>query len=199
MTGIRSSPSFSAQVAPLLRCDVANTDGNTPPESCGLWKSGGTEAGTVAVKPGTEIDPSGEFAVCGGFLYFAHFVGSENYELWKSDSSADGTARIDGTGSFTNSPGRYTEYNGSLYFRADDGTSGNELWKLDCATDAVTIVKDIKPGPDSSYVEYLTVLNNILYFTAEDDTAGDELWKTDGTEAGTTRVVDINPGPEGSS
>jgi ELWxxDGT repeat protein len=177
---------------------AANTDGNTPPEPCGLWKSDGTEAGTVAVKPGTEIDPSGEFAVCGGSIYFAHFVGSENYELWKSDGSADGTVRIDGIG-FTNSPGRYTEYNGSLYFRADDGTSGNELWKLDCVTDAATMVKDINPGPTSSYVEYLTVLNNVLYFTAEDDAAGDELWKTDGTAAGTTRVKDINPGPDGSS
>lgn len=179
--------------------DVANTDGNTPPEPCGLWKSNGTEAGTVAVKPGTELEPSGEFAVCGGSLYFAHFVGSENYELWKSDGSPDGTARVDGIGSFTYPPRSYTEYNGSLYFRANDGANGIELWQLDCATDAVTMVQDINPGPASSYVEYLTVMNNVLYFTAEDDAAGDELWQTDGTAAGTTRVADIKPGPDGSS
>jgi len=179
--------------------DVANTEGNTPPEPCRLWKSDGTEEGTVAVKPGTEIDPSGEFAVCNNILYFVADDGIHGPELWKSiDGSNAGTTMLDET-NFSQPPYRFTEYNGSLYFRANDGAHGSELWKLDCATDAVTMVKDIKPGPDSSYVEYLTVLNNILYFTAEDDTAGDELWKTDGTEAGTTRVVDIYPGPDGSS
>ena len=61
------------------------------------------------------------------------------------------------------------------------------------------LVKDIRPGINSSSPSNLTDINGTLFFTANGDTNGTELWNSDGTEAGTNMVKDIWPGPNGSS
>ena len=90
---------------------------------------------------------------------------------------------------------------GGLFFGADDGTTGRELWKS-AGTDAGTVVvKDIRPGPSSSFPDQATSLTDVggaLFFTASDGTTGFELWESDGTAAGTVQVKDIWPGPLGS-
>lgn len=91
-----------------------------------------------------------------------------------------------------------TNVGGTLYFQANDGTSGFELWKSDGTETGTVRVKDIWPGPSSSYAYFLTDVGGTLYFMASDGTSGSELWKSDGTEAGTVRVKDINPGSSNS-
>ena len=56
------------------------------------------------------------------------------------------------------------------------------------------MVKDINPGPGSSYIYGITAVNGILYFRADDGVHGAELWRSDGTARGTRMVKDINPG-----
>ena len=56
------------------------------------------------------------------------------------------------------------------------------------------LVKDIFPGPDSSFPTDLTNVNGTLYFAANEGYNGDELWKSDGTAAGTVMVKDIDMG-----
>lgn len=175
---------------------------NSTGEPCELWKTNGTTDGTVAVKPGTVLEPAGEIAVCGGYLFFPvsfwvtdHYV----YELWKSNGTPGGTAMLPGLSFTASSPGEFTVYNGFLYFSGNDGTHGWEIWKLDCAAGTAAMVKDISPDPNSDSPSELTVYNGLLYFRADHPTYGDELWRTDGTETGTALVKDINPGPEGSS
>lgn len=193
-----SSPGFT-----LYNNELYFPVSNATPEVCGLWKTNGTSGGTVAVKPGTSLEPAGEIAVCGNFLYFPvsrYVTDHYEYDLWKSNGSAGGTSMIAGMPSFiASSPGRFTVYNGSLYFSANDGMHGWELWKLDCTTDVGTMVKDISTDPFGDSQEYLTVLNGFLYFKATDTVYGAELWRTDGTEGGTTLVKDINPGASGSA
>jgi uncharacterized repeat protein (TIGR01451 family) len=86
-----------------------------------------------------------------------------------------------------------------MFFLSSDGDAGLELWKTDGTASEAELVKDIRPGPDSSGIAGLTDLDGTLLFRADDGIHGSELWKSDGTEAGTVLVKDILPGPEGSS
>jgi ELWxxDGT repeat protein len=180
-------------------------EGNSSPGR-ELWKSDGTEAGTVMVKDYLTDDPSELYpdwlTDVGGTLFFsapeANF--STSRELWKSDGTEAGTVVVkdinpDGS---SGSPTWLTDVGGTLFFFADDGTHGHELWKSDGTEAGTVIVKDINPD-DSSRPTWLTNVGGTLFFSAEGDSStGHELWKSDGTEAGTVMVKDINPGGSSS-
>src|SRR6266581_889762 len=176
-----------------------------------LWKTNGTDAGTVCVKninPGAGSTPLG-LTVFNGALYFLANDGSSGAELWKSDGTVAGTVRVKdiNPGPIGSSTSGFTVFNGALYFAANDGTSGVELWKTN-GTEAGTVrVKDINTGAGSSSAFGFTVFNGIndgasgaLYFRADGGAAtGIELWKTNGTDAGTVLVKDINTGAGSSA
>src|SRR5262249_19930171 len=92
--------------------------------------------------------------------------------------------------------------NGTLFFTAFDPVNGQELWKSDGTTAGTALVKDIRPGSMSAFVDsdeypfnpFLTAVGGTLFFTADDGTSGAELWKRDGTAAGTVLVKAIVPG-----
>ncbi len=171
-----------------------------------LWKSDGTTNGTVMVK---DIHPAGNafsgpvlstepFVVMGSAFYFRANDGTNGFELWKSDGTAEGTVRVTNINPTGNSdPAELTVIGSTLYFTANDG-SGVDLWKSDGTPGNATRVKDIFPTGDAD-VAYLTAVGNTLYFRAEDGTTGFELWKSDGTPEGTTRVKDIRTGEDASS
>src|SRR5947209_2098029 len=56
------------------------------------------------------------------------------------------------------------------------------------------LVKDVNPGPGSSYPTEPTNVNGTLFFTADDGTHGAQLWRSNGTTAGTMLVKSIFPG-----
>jgi ELWxxDGT repeat protein len=167
-----------------------------------LWKSDGTDAGTVMVKDinaGASSSPRG-LTVVNATLYFAANDGAHGYELWKSDGTAAGTVLVRdiNPGTAGANPGSayfdsLLNVNGTLYFAADDGTHGAELWRSDGTAAGTTIVADARPGPAGSSPAHLTTVNGTLFFTANDGTAVG-LWKSDGTAAGTTLLRDIYTG-----
>jgi len=171
-----------------------------------LWKSDGTEGGTVMVKdigsgPGSSNPYDPDFAISNGTLFFAATDFTSGRELWKSNGTEAGTVMVkdinpDGGHS---GAGWLTDIGGTLFFQADDGTNGTELWKSNGTKTGTVLVKDIKPGSSSSTPGKPVDVDGQAFFSADDGVTGTELWHSDGTEAGTTLLVDIMAGDEYSS
>jgi ELWxxDGT repeat protein len=98
----------------------------------------------------------------------------------------------------------FVDVNGIAYFAANDGMNGNELWRSDGTEAGTYMVKDIRPGsdtssgnllPSNSHPRDLINVNGTLFFSADDGGAtGRELWKSNGTAETTVPVKDIFPG-----
>ena len=87
----------------------------------------------------------------------------------------------------------------TTFFVATNGTAGTELWKTDGTANGTVLVKDIRPGANTSWPSDLTAVGSVLYFTANDGVNGSELWRSDGTTGGTVLVRDITPGSGGTT
>ncbi|MCP4626767.1 MAG: hypothetical protein GY850_25155, partial [bacterium] len=176
-----------------------------------LWKSDGTESGTVMVKdiyPGIgDYGPNSSspqnLTDVNGRLFFTAVGATNGRELWKSDGTGPGTVMVKDIypegGTYPNSsyPSNLTDVNGSLFFEANDGTNGSELWTSDGTEPGTVMVKNIN-NSSGSYPGYLTNVNGRLFFTADDGVNGTELWISNGTESGTVLVKDLKSGPDSS-
>jgi len=170
-----------------------------------LWKSDGSEIGTVLVKdinPGPGNGPFGiSFADLMGEAVFWANDGVHGFELWKSDGTEGGTNIIKdiapSSAAFIWSP--FFVVANKLFFLADDGIHGIELWVTDGTTEGTHLVKDIYAGETGSSISSMIVVNGILFFAADDGVHGTELWMSDGTTDGTALVYDLVKGPTGSA
>jgi len=171
-----------------------------------LWKSDGTEAGTVMVKdivPGSAssqptLTPWTRFD--GTDLYFSADDSVHGQELWKSDGTTAGTSLVKDIrpGNSGSNPARLTSVDGTLFFSADDGVHGGELWQSDGTELRTTLVHDTYPGILSSNPRPISAVNGQLMFAANDGVHGSELWTSDGTATGTRLVLDIMQGSQSS-
>lgn len=178
-----------------------------------LWKTDGTEVGTVSVKnfedaqngaptfmtkPGKNIIG----VVFDGLLYF-YVNRNGDGELWKTDGT---TANTELVRSSLKNIAEMIVYNNELYFVSGDDASaeGRELWVTDGTFAGTTIKHDIFPnnlnpafGLGSNPAD-LTIFNNELYFKARSyngtsgQIIGSELWKTDGTTASLVKDIDTD-------
>ena len=132
----------------------------------GLWKSDGTDEGTVRVK---EISVD-RMINANGTLFFTSSSG-----LWKSDGTEAGTIEIKNAFNLSN----LTNVNGMLFF-----TISNELWKSDGTIAGTQAVKDF------SAIQNMVAVGDILFFSANENVAPYRynLWKSDGTVAGTVKI-----------
>jgi ELWxxDGT repeat protein len=164
-----------------------------------LWRSNGTEAGTVRVKdinPGPAGSHVSRPVNLAGTLFFAAGDGVAGNELWRSDGTEAGTWLVKDllTGSQSAFPVALQINAGALYFLASDSWLGYQrLWKSD-GTNAGTVPMHSLDMGSGSFAE----LNGIVYFSGYRSSSDDELWRTDGTEAGTYRLKEIRSGPSGS-
>jgi ELWxxDGT repeat protein len=174
-----------------------------------LWKSDGSEAGTVLVK---DINPgssdafgtfSTKFAVLNGIVYFVADDGTYGNELWRTDGTTVGTSMVKDIYPGVESAMDTFDFsiivmNDHLYFNAYDPTHGPELWMSDGSEAGTILLKDINPGSNGSGPFELTADVRSFYFGAFHPLYGEELWKSDGTEGGTVLVKDVLPGPQSS-
>jgi ELWxxDGT repeat protein len=179
-----------------------------------LWSTDGTPAGTSMVRDINQgaassvgsRDTFRGFAVMNGFLYFtATSVTTNNFELWRSDGTLNGTQQVMDIAPGVNDssdPQYLTVVGNRLYFSAFTGNFGRELWQSDGTMNGTTQVADINLNAASSNPKYLVQLNQKLIFNAtKTDNAnnvGSELWSLDTTNGVTSLLADIQPGP-GSS
>ena len=161
-----------------------------------LWRSDGTEAGTVLVNdivPGIcrarlpIILPTSRRAVLHSpeWRQRPRSV-EERWHRFRHDSRTAVPAR---------QPNRQQsdERKRLTVLCGDDGTNVS----VNCGratTLRQRLVKNINPGITSSSPNSLTSVNGAMFFSADDGATGRELWKSDGTEVGTVLVQDIRPG-----
>jgi ELWxxDGT repeat protein len=169
-----------------------------------LWKTDGTQSGTVMVKdiqPGINASSSPiNLCASNDVLYFAAYNSTYGYELWKSDGTENGTVLVKdvNTGTASSNPDELFDANGIVYFEANNTLNGYELWKSDGTSSGTEMVKDLQPGSETSYPGSFTLLNDVLYFVCTTSANGKELWQTNGSTSGTTIVKDIYAGMWGS-
>lgn len=160
-----------------------------------LWVTDGTTAGTTLVKDLTgdsESSSPSSFVERNGLVYFTALD-----QLFVTDGTEAGTVSL-ATGVKPFSLGVLAN---RVVFLGSDESNGRELWSTDGTVPGTAMLKDINPGPASSWGGLGTSFvkrGTSLIFFAEDATSGRELWITDGTASGTTLVKDITPGTESS-
>src|SRR5262249_17991228 len=145
-----------------------------------LWKSDGTEAGTVMVKdinPGTASSSPAQLIAFNGALYFAATSPATGSTLWRSDGTDAGTVVVKPGLVVSNPPQagvRMTNVNGTLFFAGSDAATGTELWKTDGTAAGTTLVKDIVPGSGGITFSDPVNLNGTLFFRAATPDFGSE-------------------------
>lgn len=144
-----------------------------------LWRSDGTEQGTVFVSnvcPSctATIATTGQFTVLNDTLYV---VG--NHDLWRSDGTTPGTSlvidNLDVVG-----PGfifNLNVVNDMLYMSGGHDIINLDLWVSDGTKIGTQLLKDL---PDTGTPHEFTAVADRVFFISDDN-----LWSTDGTETGT--------------
>ncbi len=214
--GVGPYDMFRVYVSPTALTDVAGTlyfVGQTEYDQV-LWKSDGTEAGTVPLRSFGRACHAFEQVSCppgcltdvGGGLYF----NAEDYEkgrqLWRSDGTPDGTVMVKDInphpcsfGEFndqcSSDPCGFVQTDGAIYFTAHDANFQYSRWVTDGTTEGTQPAPLPTPTPGPTPYPILgprVELNGSFIF------AKGELYKTDGTDAGTVLLKDINLRPASS-
>jgi ELWxxDGT repeat protein len=156
------------------------------PQNQGLYRSDGTDAGTILVRKIVGVRALTSF---NGTLYFGGAGDDPPFKsgLWRSDGTTAATTNVkEGI-----VPSEIVNANGTMYM--DDGY--RDLWRSNGSEAGTAAVKNIAP---SGAIQDLTAVDGAVYFLASSGCCNkpDELWRSDGTEAGTTIVqhLDVEPG-----
>jgi ELWxxDGT repeat protein len=166
-----------------------------------LWKSDGSEAGTVEVRtfpplPFFSFDRLRGLTPTADRLFFQASEAATGDELWVTDGTSGGTRLVadltpGADGSFLS---HLTGLGGTLvFFREPPGSTGSvELWRSDGSAAGTERLLELGPGVSISF--HKLQLGNTLLFFVSDARGGIELWKTDGTAAGTGRIRRLDGG-----
>ncbi|WP_158501736.1 ELWxxDGT repeat protein [Vitiosangium sp. GDMCC 1.1324] len=173
-----------------------------------LWKSNGTEAGTVVVREFPPVDGAGflaDLTPVGRQLFFTVADAAHGRELWVSDGTAEGTRLVV---DLTPGPGDSALNNlvavgqTLFFFRTistePGGPGRSELWTSNGTAAGTVRVRDFGLGTSASFGPVLVRGDSLLFFVSAPESRF-ELWKSDGSRAGTLRLRTFEPGPQGNA
>ena len=146
------------------------------------------------IRQGPTITTPWGFVDVDGMVYFIAQDENGN-ELWKTNGTPAGTARVLPSGLSMNPFRSPINFNGTLFFIATDG-AGEGIWKSDGTAEGTVLVKQIHAydGTSGGVFSQLVQAGELFYFAADDGVSGIELWRSDGTTGGTMIVKDVPAG-----
>ncbi len=167
-----------------------------------LWRSDGTEAGTVAVR---ELPAQPHFARLTALtpaedrLFFLASEAATGQELWVSDGTTGGTRLVEDLtpGLRGSSLSRLTGLGRTLVFfrepfAGEPPPENVELWRSDGSAEGTERLRDLGAGTSVSF-NTLKLGSTLVFFTFNTG-GGVDLWRTDGTATGTVRVRRLDGG-----
>jgi ELWxxDGT repeat protein len=165
-----------------------------------LWKSDGTEAGTVLVsevRPGVENSFPSKLTAVGNRVFFTASSPGAGFELWTSDGTAVGTHLVEDITSGAGSTrfGELMGVGGRLIFAAgeNDLSLSQHLWTSDgTAAGTQRLTVSIHYTDRIQNPRFFTEFNGLVYLRARYLNA-EVLLKTDGTPEGTAQVASLSP------
>ncbi|MBX7052138.1 MAG: T9SS type A sorting domain-containing protein [Flavobacteriales bacterium] len=191
-----SSTYMTAMGDHVYFCAFTNTYGTE------LWKSDGTEAGTVLVTdimPGTNSSKPQFMTAIGDRIYFGAKSPENLLSIYVTDGTEAGTIHLANakiSESDHEDCKHFVELNGYVYFAASPTSDGDilnkELWRTDGTPQGTGLFMEFNPDQiDDSDPRYLHVINNKLFFGVT-NTSNDVYYISDGTTNGTIPLTDIN-------
>ncbi|MCP9766853.1 hypothetical protein EGI22_02965 [Lacihabitans sp. LS3-19] len=165
-----------------------------------LYKTDGTEAGTVALSDAvnSQFSTFDNLCFCANTtLYFRSSTFSTGIELSKTDGTIAGTSFIKdiNVGTGNSNPMDFQYINGKTFFMAITAANGREMYTTDGSTVNTNIIADLLPG-SSDGISFKGAgnwdINNKLVFTGYyGPTSSFKPFISDGTAAGTGLLKDI--------
>lgn len=168
-----------------------------------LWKSNGTNEGTVLVRdinPGIASSMPNNLTICNGELLFSAGDNTTGNELWASDGNGSGTSLLrDINTTTTNGSDAGHTYKGiapsgkGVVFSAFTPQLGAELYKSDGTSAGTQLLNNIAADALTSDPNSFIYKNGVNYFIADNPgstfTGGTSIYQTDGTTAGLKKIV----------
>ena len=133
-----------------------------------LWKSDGTESGTMLVANFEESSTKDMRSITNvnGIIYLG-YLNNGDYELWKHDSVSGQTVIVKNFDGLSSNADSYAAVGDMLYFFAKgSGLDAWDLWKSDGSPGGTMLVKDFGSNV-SDVIDKLTNVNGTLFFQGQ--------------------------------
>lgn len=189
-------------------------NGNNGSDGYELWKTDGTESGTVMVKDIYSGSPTSFPTLANWYtviynnqLIFSAYKGRDNdQEPFKTDGTESGTVMIKdicttrwsiGSMRFRGSlPGPYVVLGDYFYFEAHNGETTRDLMYRSDGTESGTVLMLDNNQEVINMNGQIKNIDNILYFGGWDGNGYPALWRSDGTSAGTYIISTASSGQQ---
>ncbi len=162
-----------------------------------LWRTDGTDTGTIALVNYGIIESVGNFIECNGEVYFTKkILLNGNYKgasLVKTNGTISGTKTVKELAQFftISNINNLIKYNDKLYFNASIVDNNNKLWTSDGTENGTFIVKEFGQN-DNIYLNNFSIIGSRFYFNVIDLINNTStFWSSDGTIQNTKSIGSI--------
>ena len=176
-----NSSTYPQSFATLGNFALFGAYGPSPGFGHNLWRTDGTESGTMLVKDFSDLQPYGDaqgMTTFDGRVVFTVW----NNGIWSSDGTEPGTIVL--APDVTAYLPYFVPFESVLYFLGyQEGQYG--LWKSDGSEQGTVLVAPLNVAQGNDYPRNLTASGALLYFNVCEGPFDCALWTSDGTTPGT--------------